>query len=455
MIAGASLLINVSAYAVALGITILSWFYLLRQRVTAYHLTREFLILVYGVILFLIVFDLFRLLSASSSLMQAYPLFSFGVGFIEAILLLTAAVGAYLRPSGSSYRLFFKDIRDHPAHLLVFLLFILGTLAAEAYLALFKPFTVVVAQDFAGGSVMAVKYSSTFSLTIGALFAFFLAYPVALLVVGGLRMHNAQMKRAQLGLAIGFAGSSAIYLISSLSLFNYGLDVTAIAYIILAVLFGLAARNFRRATVFAGFVAVTPAPASAAPPPPYRAAYATSGTPVTLQEGQLTLVEVDTSSRYEDTLNALVVDFLQEERGVFVISAKGSRIHSFFAQVQGVKLYSMSESTKYIAPSTTNPGEVSIPLFDASILLEVLDRTLASAEPIAILFDSVSDMMIYSSFQPTYKFLKEAGAMISGKRAVALFTLFEGAHDEKNVMAIKSCFASQLKVGREGIDVVR
>jgi len=63
--------------------------------------------------------------------------------------------------------------------------------------------------------------------------------------------------------------------------------------------------------------------------------------------------------------------------------------------------------------------------------------------------------MIYSGFQPTYKFLRAAGEVMSGKKAVTLFILFSGAHDEKNVSAIRSIFPSQLKVGRDGIDVVR
>ncbi len=456
MISGLSLAVNVAGYVVALAITLLSGYYTYRQRLTAYQLIRDFLALVYGVIVVLMVVDLTRVLTGNQALLSVYPLFSFGLGFVEAILLLTAAVGAYLRPNGSTYRLLFKDLLSHVGHLLMLGLFIAGTVAAEVYLALLKPYTTVAATDFSGGTVEAVAYSNTFSIGIGVLFLLFLAYPVALLIIGALRVQNPQMRRAQFGLAVGWAGSSAIYLVSSLSLFNYALDVTAIAYVILSVFFGLIARNFRRAATFAGFVAPV-----AIEIPESRQGWALrtrtrDGEPVLFEEGELSLVEVDTSVRYEESLDELVKDFRAEKRAVFVISAKGSRLHAYFSGVPGIRLYTMTESTRYIAPSTTRTDEVNIPLFDSSVLLEVLDRTLSTpGEQTAIIFDSVSDMMIYSGFQPCYKFLREAGAIISGKKAVGIFIVFVGAHDDKDVTAIRSIFPSQLKVGPEGFQVVR
>ncbi|HVC26546.1 MAG TPA: hypothetical protein VND40_00140 [Nitrososphaerales archaeon] len=456
MISGLSLALNLAGYLAALAITLLSGFYTFRQRLTSYQLIRDFLVLVYLVVVFLMLVDLARLTAASPALLSAYPLLSFGLAFLESILLLTAAVGAYLRPNGSTYRLLFKDLRSHLAHLCMFVLFIGGTAAAELYLALFRPYTTVTAVDFAGGSVEAVVYSTAFSIGIGALFVLFLAYPIGLLVVGALRVRNPQMKRAQLGLAIGWAGSSAIYLISSLSLFSYALDVTAIAYVILSVFFGMIARNFRKAALFAGFV--TPVAPQLAEPRQDWAPRTLSkdGQLVLFEEGELSLVEVETSDRYEEKMNSLVKDFLAERRGVFVISAKGSRLNAFFSAVPGVRLYTMSESTGYIAPSSTRTDEVNLPLYDSGVLLEVLDRTLASVgEPTAIIFDSVSDMMIYVGFQPCYKFLRAAAEIISGKKAIALFVLFTGAHDEMNVRAIRSIFPAQVRVGPEGFEVVR
>jgi hypothetical protein len=335
-------------------------------------------------------------------------------------------------------------------------LFIAGTAAAEAYLAFFRPYMTVTAVDFAGGTVEAVKYSTTFSIAIGVLFLLFLAYPVALLILGAMRVQNPQMKRAQFGLAIGWAGSSAIYLISSLSLFNYALDVTAIAYVILSVFFGMIARNFRKAALFAGFVLPIAAVRQEPHPEQVPRTLARGGVPVVLEDGEMSLVEVDTSVRYEDDLSVLVKGFLAEKRGVFLISAKGSRLNTFFSSVPGVKLYTMSEAMRYIAPSQTRSDEVNIPLYDSGVLLQVFDRTLSSVtEPTAIIFDSVSDMMIYSGFQPCYKFLKEVGAIMSDKKAVALFVVFVGVHEDRDVMAIRSIFPSQLRVGPDGFDVVR
>ncbi len=94
-------------------------------------------------------------------------------------------------------------------------------------------------------------------------------------------------------------------------------------------------------------------------------ARATDGDVIRLEDGELTLIEVDTSARYEASLEALVKDFQAEKRGVFLISGKGSRLHSAFSSVTGVKLYTMSESARYVSPSPTNPDEVNVPLFDS------------------------------------------------------------------------------------------
>ena len=455
MIPEGSLAINAAGYLVALAITAVSGYYTYRQRLTAYQLVRDFLILVYGVIVVLMAVDLARVATGSPALMSVYPLLSFGVGFVEAILLLTAAVGGYLRPNGSSYRLVFKDLRTHTFHLLMFALFIVGTLAAEVYLAALRPFSTVNAHDFAGGTVKAVAYDTTFAATIGALFFFFLAYPVTLLVLGAVRVQNPQMRRAQLGLAAGFAGSTAIYLVSSVSLFDYGLDVTAVAYVVLSVFFGLVARNFRKAAVFAGFVLPVATEAERTPAKEERTT-TREGRQVALEDGQLALVEVDTSVAYEESVLEVVRDFFAEKRGVFVVSPKGSRLHTLLSTVPGVRLYTMSESARYIAPSTTRTDEVNIPLFDAGVLLEVLERTLGSStEPVALVFDSVSDMVIYTGFQTCYKFLKEAGAIASGKKAVVLFVMFRGAEDARSAAAIRSVFPSQLRIGPDGIEIVR
>jgi hypothetical protein len=398
--------------------------------------------------------DLVRVVGGSPAFLSVYPVLSFGLGFVEAILLFTGAVGAYLRPNGSTYSLFGKDLLSRPKHFAMLLLFVAGTAVAEFYLLFAKPYSIVTASDFAGGAVMAVRYSLSFSVGIGVLFLFFLAYPVGLLVLGARRMKNTQMKRAQLGLAVGFAVSTAVYLFSSISLLDYGFDLTALTYAFLAVFFGLMARNFRHAALLAGFVSAAPAPSALQEVPSASRARSTSGDPVILREGELALLEVDTSSKFEERLDELVRDFRNEKRGVFLVSTKGSRLHSHFASLGEVRLYTMSESQHYIAPSQDG-NEVNIPLFDAGVLLQVLDSTLSSAEPVSVIFDSISDMIVYLGFQPCYKFLRQAGEMVSGKKAIALFIMFSGAHDEKSITAVRSLFSSQLRLGPEGYVVVR
>ncbi len=254
LISGLSLVVNVALYLVAISITLFSGYLTFRQRLTSYQLIRDFLVEVYIVILFLMLADLARILTGSPALLYVYPLLPFGLGFLESILLFLAAVGTYLRPNGSTYSLLLSDLRSRPKHFVMFLIFVLGTSSAEAYLAFVRPFSTITAQDFAGGTVLAASYSTTFAISVGLLFVLFLVYPVGLLAVSARKVQNPQMRRAQYGLAIGWAGSSAIYLMSAVSLYNFAIDLTAIAYVILSVFFGLIARNFRNAAIYSGFV---------------------------------------------------------------------------------------------------------------------------------------------------------------------------------------------------------
>jgi hypothetical protein len=78
MISGLSLAVNVGGYLVALAITLLSGFYTFRQRLTAYQLIRDFLVLVYMVIVVLMLVDLTRVLTGNAALLSVYPLLSSG-----------------------------------------------------------------------------------------------------------------------------------------------------------------------------------------------------------------------------------------------------------------------------------------------------------------------------------------------------------------------------------------
>jgi hypothetical protein len=439
-----------ATYGLAFLITFYFGYYVYSQRLTRYQIIRSFLSMVYIVILFIMALDLFRILLPGGWL-SAYPVIYFSLALVEAVLLLSAAVGMHLRPGGSTYGVLFSDLRTHRNHLVVFLFFVLASCLAVAYLGAYRPYTLTNANLIFGAAVASVEYAQSFTVLIGLLFVFFLAYPVALLSLAAIRTKDARIRRGLIGLPIGWAGTSAIFVISSILLAQYGEDATPVAYVILALFFGAIARNFMRSAVLAGFVESVPAQ-----PSPRVGQPTGERSPMPDLVGEkVSLIEVDTGVEYEGHLRSLAGALASGGKRVFVISTRASRVYKALSPIQGLRFFTMSSGTRMITPSDRE-GEVLLPLYDPSILLDAIDRTIGQdAQPKALVFDSLSDMVVYVGFDDCYKFLKLAIELLSHRKVTALFISFSGAHDERSSRVLKSLFASQLRIGAEGVKATR
>jgi len=63
---------------------------------------------------------------------------------------------------------------------------------------------------------------------------------------------------------------------------------------------------------------------------------------------------------------------------------------------------------------------------------------------VAVIFDSVSDLILTSGLEMTYKFLKQANEMLSRGKVTSIFLMTLGAHAEREVSIVKSLFGSIL-----------
>ena len=111
----------------------------------------------------------------------------------------------------------------------------------------------------------------------------------------------------------------------------------------------------------------------------------------------------------------------------------------------------MTTKVSYPKPGD-KPTEVLVPSGDQSVLLNVLDKTITSNPSLkfGLVFDSVTDLILSSGIQTTYKFLKQTIEMASSHSVTAVFLLTSGAHNEKEVSIIKTLFGNQIsyQVGR-------
>ena len=59
-------------------------------------------------------------------------------------------------------------------------------------------------------------------------------------------------------------------------------------------------------------------------------------------------------------------------------------------------------------------------------------------------------MILSSSVEASYKFLKQANEIIDPKRVMAMFLFTPGAHDDRTVNLVKALFANHIVMGKDG-----
>jgi hypothetical protein len=158
--------------------------------------------------------------------------------------------------------------------------------------------------------------------------------------------------------------------------------------------------------------------------------------------GKSLLFEVDPSSSYEKA----VKDFADElsSHGVFVFTHRSSRVYKVLSTNPNFGFFSFSSSVSYPKKSD-RANEFLVPQNDAAIWLDLMSKTQDSSKgnPVVFIFDSVSDMIVSSGFQETYKFLKSMMELL-GPNVTSLFLSMPSIHDTKINSVIRSMFSNHM-----------
>lgn len=430
---------ELAVYLFAFALTFASGYLVYRQRLTAFQVVRQFVLGVYVLIVILMALDFTRIVFGGSDLMAVYPVLSIGVGLLQAILLLAGAISVYLEPINSRFSSFPSILVKAREHLVTFMIFIAITVVALLYTAFGKPPDIITAVDFAGRSVptMAVTHDSI--LLIIGLLAFFLGYPVLLLILAARRIKVPIFSRSLKLLAIGWGAVSTMYVIIESYLWLYGVDATAFLYSINAVIFFVVTREFRNAAVLGGMVENLPNANAQSPRFSQRVGRQTG-----FLRGTISLFEANPAVSYEFTLKGLASELSSLKDSVFVITSKGSRVYRALSNLDQIRLFTMTSNVSYIVP-TEKQSEVLIPSHDAPLLLDIIDKAVnaATTNGVAFILDSLSDMILDIGFKETYQFVKQALEICSKRRVTFVAILFQNAHDPQVLNAIRSLFSNQ------------
>ena len=182
------------------------------------------------------------------------------------------------------------------------------------------------------------------------------------------------------------------------------------------------------------------------------------GVPATFLPGRSLLLETDPSVPYEQAVTDYARQSISNNHTVYVFTAKGSPIFNSLQKTAGVRFYILSAKVSYPKPEENEPSQILIPSNDQAVILDLIDKTISAATApaqVAIVFDSISDMVLSAGFEGTYKFVKQVNETTGNGRTSALFLMTLGAHDEKVVSFVRSLFPTQLIDDAGGLRVTR
>ncbi len=119
------------------------------------------------------------------------------------------------------------------------------------------------------------------------------------------------------------------------------------------------------------------------------------------------------------------------------------------------------ESVVILAPKTSSVQQILqgeetlefVPLSPKTILSPVLESH--AGKPLAIVFDSLSDLIFSMGFNSAYGFTRNALEMLAGPRITAIFLLNPKAHPPNEVYGIRSLFSEQAAYAWEGLTKIK
>lgn len=437
----------------ALGITAFSGYYIYRQKTTSYQNVRVTLLTVYVIACALVVFELFRIgvsqLSSVASLMTIYTIGSTSLVLLNAWLLTIAAVGTYLRPKNPKFSQIFSEIYRRIGHAILFTAFTGAVAFAGISLVVFNPYSIRTIDNLWGIQVIATKFSFNYLVTLLIILLFFLAYPTPLLVLAARKVTNKAIKRGLIILAACWAAIALDFLVFDGYVWSAGIDANDIMYLVFASIFSVTAFIFRNASTLAGFFEARQETTKVPESHPFSGRMKM---PTTFLQGRNFLLEIDPATPYEETVKEFAIENASTKSIVFTFTTKGSPIYRALSQGADVRFYMMSSDVSYPKP-TGKPNEVLVPQNDVSVILHLISQTLGSTEGsgIAVIFDNVSDLILSSGFENTYKFLKQANQVLSEPRITSIFLMTKNAHSEREVLLMKSLFANHLSIDSDGL----
>ena len=436
-----------------MAITVVSAYFVSRQQARTYGNTRNFLVLVHFFFLGVVILEFFRNFYSSPGFVTIYTEGATSFILIDVVLLTLVAASFYYRPSaqgGGSPLLGLLKRRWHAVGFSAFMAYIA---LVEAYLLISQPFSPAQITNIAGVTLYDTVFDPTYVNLLFVVLVLFILYPSVQLLLSRKRTSDKGVRRALLILPICWSAIGLEFLIFNGYLLIQGIDASSLGYLIGAAVFLITARIFRQATTFATLFATV---AAVVPTTTVSRFSARLGVQEGYPEGRLMLMETNSSTDFEDAVLDFIQEMVSSGSSAFIFTSRGSPVYDVVSKEAGVRVYVFSASISY-PKETDKRDEILVPANDIPILLDVLSK-IVSVNPgakIAVVFDSLSDVVLSQGLQECYKFVRQASAILNLANISSLFMLTLGAHDEQTVSLLKSLFPNHLTLEPTGLRIAR
>jgi hypothetical protein len=440
-------------HLITLLITGTSAVYVYRQRTTEYPQVRNLLVMVHIFYMGVVSLEFARTFvpapipdpvpAFTHAFLTVYTISNTTFVLADVFLLTLVAVAIYYRPNGRRLTDILREVANHQLGATLVIVYATYILISEGYLLAVQPFVPHILPTLVGTNEVATQFDPLYLDMLLGILLVFIAYPSTLLIAARRRTTDLQVRRAFAILPIAWIGIGIDLLVFNGYLLNQGIDASSLGYLFAAAAFSATAATFRRATLLSSFFQP-----SVAPPKMTAPATTFSGRLGLHTEqilGREYLMEVDPSSRFEESVRDFAKELGARQFVLFAFTSGGSPVRNALVGLENVRFFTMTRKVSYPKPGES-PDEVLVPTSDQSVLLNVLDKAISSNPDLkfGVVFDSVSDLILSSGLESTYKFLKQANEMLSSNRVTSVFLLTQGAHSEREVSVVKSLFGNIL-----------
>ena len=442
-------------HIITLEITGLSAYYIYRQKITAYQYTKGLLLAVHALFAGVVVFEFLRTAFLSTNFITTYTIGGTTLILADVILLTLLAQAVYLVPTGIGNKSVLRLLWARKVHVLLLAVYTGFIVFAAVYLVAVQPFTSTTVPSVTGATVPITVFTNMYLLFLLVVLAVFMLYPSSLLFLASRKVKDPSVARVLYILPVIWSGIGVDLLFFNGYLLSNNFDATPFGYLIASVAFGVSALVFRRASLLTAFFEPVKPTGRVTAEFPFTDELGVQGP---FLNGRTLLLETDPSVPYETAASNFARQSLSNGSAVYVFTAKGSPIYNALHAISGVRFYILSAKVSYPKPEDNEPSQILIPANDSAVMLDLIDKTItASQEPatVAIIFDSISDMVLSAGFEATYKFVKQVNETTGNGRTAALYLMTLGAHDEKVVSFIRSLFPTQLIDDANGLRLTR